>query len=57
MDKEWPYIQLVTLWFVVLIFVQTDNEWNIIIELIALLLMYLIPIALVIFSVLQLVDN
>ena len=57
MDKEWPYIQLVTLWFVVLIFVQTDNEWNIIIELISLLLMYTIPIALVIFSVLQLVDN
>lgn len=56
-----PVIQLVTLWFVVLILIQTGSGggsgFNMAIETIAILLMYIIPLALVIFAVLRLTDN
>jgi len=56
-----PVIQLVTLWFVVLIFIQTGSggggALNMAIGIIAILLMYIIPLALIIFAVLQFIDN
>jgi len=53
--------QLVTLWFVVLIFVQTGSgggsSVNMIIGTVAILLMYILPLTLVILIVLRLTDN
>jgi len=53
--------QLVTLWFVVLIFIQTSSGGgsavNMAIELVAILLMYILPLTLVILIVLRLTDN
>lgn len=54
-------IQLVTLWFVVLIFIQTGSGGggaiNMAIGYIAILLMYMLPLTLVIFIILQLIDR
>lgn len=56
-----PIIQLVTLWFVILIFLQTGTggggTFNMAIGTIAILLTYIIPLTLVTYSVLQLTDN
>ena len=53
--------QLVTLWFVVLIFIQTGSgggsAGNMIIGLVAILLMYILPLTVVILAVLRLTDN
>ncbi len=53
--------QLVTLWFVVLIFVQTGSGGgsavNMIIGIVAILLMYILPLTVVILTVLRLTDN
>jgi len=53
--------QLVTLWFVVLIFVQTGSgggsSVNMIIGTVAILLMYILPLTVVILTVLRLTDN
>ena len=53
--------QLVTLWFVVLIFVQTGSgggsSVNMIIGTVAILLMYILPLTVVILAVLRLTDN
>ena len=54
-------IQLATLWFVVLIYVQTGSGGggaiNMAIGVIAILLMYILPLTLVIFVILQLIDR
>lgn len=54
-------IQIVTLWFVVLIYIQTGSGGggavNMAIGFIAILLMYILPLTLVIFVILQLIDR
>ncbi len=54
-------IQLVTLWFVVIIFIQTSTEgggvFNVVIETIAILLVWIIPLIIVIYSILGLTDG
>jgi len=53
--------QLATLWFVILIFIQTGSgggsAGNMIIGLVAILLMYILPLTVVILAVLRLTDN
>jgi hypothetical protein len=52
---------LATLWFVVLFYIQTgsggDGAVNMAIGVIAILLMYILPLSLVIFVILQLIDR
>lgn len=54
-------IQLATLWFVVLIYIQTGSGGggavNMAIGTIAIFLVYIIPLTLVIFLILQLIDR
>ena len=54
-------VQVATLWFVVLIYIQTGSGGggavNMAIGFIALLLMYILPLTLVIFVILQLIDR
>lgn len=54
-------IQLTTLWFVVLIYIQTGSGGggaiNMAIGFIAIFLMYILPLTLVIFVILQLIDS
>ncbi|SFT10321.1 hypothetical protein SAMN04488556_0150 [Halostagnicola kamekurae] len=54
-------IQVATLWFVVLIYIQTASGGggavNMAIGFIAILLMYILPLTLVIFVILQLIDR
>ncbi|SDE01367.1 hypothetical protein SAMN05192552_10994 [Natrinema hispanicum] len=59
--EDTPVIQLVTLWFVVLIYIQTGSGGsgavNMIIETVAILLVYILPLTLIIFTALRLFDN
>ncbi|RZV05272.1 hypothetical protein SAMN05192552_10934 [Natrinema hispanicum] len=59
--EDTPVIQLVTLWFVVLIYIQTGSGGsgavNMILGAVAILLVYILPLTLIIFTVLRLVDN
>lgn len=59
--EDTPVIQLVTLWFVVLIYIQTGSGGsgavNMILGTVAILLVYILPLTLIIFTVLRLVDN
>ena len=54
-------IQLATLWFVVLIYIQTcsggGGAVSMAIGVIAIVLMYILPLTLVIFVILQLIDR
>lgn len=59
--EDTPVIQLVTLWFVVLIYIQMDSgssgEVNMFLGTVSILLVYILPLTLIIFTVLRLVDN
>jgi len=56
-----PVIQLVTLWFVILVYIQTSSGGggavNMILGTVAILLVYILPLILIIFTVLRLIDN
>ena len=56
-----PVIQLVTLWFVILVYIQTSSgeggAVNMILGTVAILLVYILPLILIIFTVLRLIDN
>ncbi len=59
--EDTPVIQLVTLWFVVLIYIQMDSGSsggvNMFLGTVSILLVYTLPLTLIIFTVLRLVDN
>ena len=54
-------IQLVTLWFVILVYIQTGSGGggvvNMLLGTVAILLAYILPLTLIIFTVLRLIDN
>jgi len=56
-----PVIQLVTLWFVILVYIQTSSGGggvvNMILGTVAILLVYILPLILIVFTVLRLIDN
>ena len=56
-----PVIQLVTLWFVILVYIQIGSGGggvvNMILGTVAILLVYILPLILIVFTVLKLIDN
>lgn len=56
-----PGIPLVTLWFFILVYIQTGSGGggvvNMILGTVAILLAYILPLTLIIFTVLRLIDN